>query len=130
MAQSGFYEGAIAADMVATLRARGGLQTEEDFAAGRTAAEFVDPIHTAWRGYDVWQCPPNGSGLMVLMLLGLLDGFEPTSDPLDPARLHRHVEAARLVYRDRDAFVADPAMADVPMQRLMDPAYLARAAQT
>ncbi len=72
----GFYEGAVAADMVATLRARGGLHTEADFAAGRTAAQFVQPIHTAWRGYEVWQCPPNGSGLMVLMLLGILDGFD------------------------------------------------------
>ncbi len=72
----GFYEGGVAADMVATLRARGGLHTEADFAAGRTAAQFVTPIHTAWRGYEVWQCPPNGSGLMVLMLLGILDGFE------------------------------------------------------
>ena len=121
----GFYEGPVAADMVATLRARGGLHTEEDFAAGRTVAEFVEPIHCAWRGYDVWQCPPNGSGLMVLMLLGILDGFETASDPLDTARLHRHVEAARLVYRDRDAFLADPAKSHVPMDHLLDPAYLA-----
>ena len=120
----GFYEGAVAADIVATLRARGGLHTEEDFAAGLTAAEFVQPIRTDWRGYEVWQCPPNGSGLMVLMLLGILDGFPTAADPLSPERLHRHVEAARLVYRDRDAFLADPAQADVPMARLMDPAYL------
>ena len=120
----GFYEGAVAADIVATLRARGGLQTEADFAAGRTVAEFVQPIHTAWRGYDVWQCPPNGSGLMVLMLLGILDGFPTESDPLSVERLHRHIEAARLVYRDRDAFLADPAQVDVPMGKLMDPAYL------
>src|SRR5579875_1853654 len=71
-----FYEGPIAADMVATLRARGGLHTEEDFAAGLHAAEFVRPIHTSWRGYEVWECPPNGSGLLVLMLLGILGGFE------------------------------------------------------
>ncbi len=120
----GFYEGPVAADIVATLRARGGLHTEEDFARGRTAAEFVTPIHTAWRGYDVWQCPPNGSGLMVLMLLGILDGFPTESDPLSPERLHRHIEAARLVYRDRDAFVADPAQSDVPVDRLLSPAYL------
>ena len=121
----GFYEGPVAADMVATLRAHGGLHTEADFAAGRTAAQFVEPIHTAWRGYDVWECPPNGSGLMVLMLLGILEGFDAASDPLAPERLHRHVEAARLVYRDRDAFIADPSQADVPIRHLMDPAYLA-----
>ena len=121
----GFYEGAVAADMVATLRARGGLHTEADFAAGRTAAEFVEPIHKAWRGMEVWQCPPNGSGLLVLMLLGILEGFEPSPDgPLGPMRLHRHLEAARLVYRDRDAFLADPAQASVPVERLISPEYL------
>ena len=119
----GFYEGSVAADMVRTLRAAGGLHTEADFAAGRTAAAFVEPIRTGWRGYEVWQCPPNGSGLMVLMLLGILQGFPTAADPLDPARLHRHIEAARLVYRDRDAFIGDPA-GDIPVRELTDPAYL------
>ncbi len=121
-----FYEGAIAADMVATLRARGGLHSEADFAAGRVAAQFVTPIRTDWRGYEVWQCPPNGSGLVVLMMLGILGGYDPAPDgPLGATRLHRHLEAARLVYRDRDAFLADPTQAEVPVERLLDPAYLA-----
>ena len=89
-----FYEGPIAADMVATLRARGGLHTEADFAAGRTAAHFVEPIRIAWRGHEVWQCPPNGSGLLVLMLLGILGGLDPAPEgPLGVTRLHRHLEA-------------------------------------
>ncbi len=122
----GFYEGAAAADMVATLRAHGGLHTEADFAAGLAGAEFVEPIHTAWRGMEVWQCPPNGSGLLVLMLLGILEGFEPSCDgPLGAERLHRHLEAARLVYRDRDAFLADPSQIEVPVARLTSPEYLA-----
>jgi len=122
----GFYEGAVAADMAAALQSHGGVQTEADFAAGRTGAEFVDPIRTSWRGMEVWQCPPNGSGLLVLMLLGILDGMPPaTGGPLGPERLHRHLEAARLVYRDRDAFLADPAQVDVPVAHLLDPAYLA-----
>jgi gamma-glutamyltranspeptidase/glutathione hydrolase len=122
----GFYEGRVAADMVATLQAHGGLQTEADFAAGRTGAEFVEPIRTAWKGYEVWQCPPNGSGLMVLMLLGILDHFPRASGgPLSVERMHRHLEAARLVYRDRDAFLADPAQVEVPVQRLLNPDYLA-----
>ncbi len=121
----GFYEGAAAADMVAALRSRGGLQTEADFAAGRTAAEFVEPIHARWRGHEVWQCPPNGSGLLVLMMLGILEGFEPAGDPLSVERLHRHIEAARLVYRDRNAFLADPAQADVPVAHLTSSEYLA-----
>ncbi|AHJ66485.1 Gamma-glutamyltranspeptidase [Granulibacter bethesdensis CGDNIH4] len=121
----GFYEGAVAADMVATLRAKGGLHTEEDFAAGLTAPEFVTPIHRAWKNYEVWQCPPNGSGLLVLMMLGILEGFEhPPEGPLSALRLHRHAEAARMVYRDRDAFLADPAQVAVPLERLLSDSYL------
>ena len=122
-----FYEGPIAADMVATLRARGGLHTEADFVAGLTNAEFVEPISLNWRGYDVYQCPPNGQGLVALMILGILGGIETAPDgPLSAQRYHRHIEAARLAYRDRDAFIADPSQADVPVKKLLDPAYLAR----
>jgi gamma-glutamyltranspeptidase/glutathione hydrolase len=121
----GFYEGAVAADMVAALRRRGGLHTEEDFAAGRTAAHFVEPIHIGWNGLEVWQCPPNGSGLLVLMILGLLGGFGPAPDgPLGVTRWHRHIEAARLVWRDRDAFLADPLFTPIPVTELTSPAYL------
>lgn len=124
-----FYEGAVAADMVAALRARGGLHTEADFAAGRTAARFVDPISIDWHGMKVWQCPPNGSGLLVLQILGILERLGKAPDgPLGVTRLHRHVEAARLAYRDRDAFVADPEHVDVPVKKLLDPAYLDRLA--
>ena len=121
----GFYEGEVAADMVSVLRAHGGLQTEADFAAGRTAAEFVTPIRTAYHGHEVWQCPPNGSGLLVLMLLGMIEPFDiPPGGPLDPLRMHRHLEAARLAYRDRDAFLADPAQVEVPVARLTSRPYL------
>jgi len=121
-----FYEGAVAADLVATLRAAGGLHTEADFAAALTGAEFVTPISVPWRGMEVFQCPPNGTGLAVLMLLGMLEGFEtPPGGPLSVTRLHRHIEAARLVYRDRDAFIADPAQVEVPIAKLLEPAYLA-----
>ena len=125
-----FYEGPVAADIVATLRARGGLHTEEDFANGRTAAQFVDPITIAWNGANttgrqVWQCPPNGQGIVTLMILGILQGFGPAPDgPMSVQRLHRHIEAARLAYRDRDAFVADPSQVDVPVAKMLDPAYL------
>ncbi len=74
----------------------------------------------------MWQCPPNGSGLLVLMLLGILGGWDPAPDgPLGVTRLHRHLEAARLVYRDRNAFLADPLQVEVPVTHLTDPAYLA-----
>ncbi|KAA2212308.1 gamma-glutamyltransferase [Teichococcus oryzae] len=119
-----FYEGEIAADMVAALQAAGGSHTEADFAAGADVAEFVTPIQTRWRGLDVFQCPPNGSGLLVLSMLGVLGGFEtPEAGPLSTQRLHRHVETARLAYRDRDAFLADPSQVDVPVARLTSAEY-------
>ncbi len=121
-----FYEGQIAADIVATLRERGGLHTEQDFAEGLKNAEFVEPISLHWQGYDVFQCPPNGQGLVGLMILGILAGIDTAPDgPIGAQRYHRHIEAARLAYRDRDAFIADPAHADVPVRKLLDPAYLA-----
>jgi gamma-glutamyltranspeptidase/glutathione hydrolase len=121
-----FYEGAVAADMVKTLRDRGGLHTEEDFARGLNNAEFVEPISLNWKGYDVFQCPPNGQGLLVLMILGMLAGLPTAPDGAAGAiRAHRHIEAARLAYRDRDAFLADPGAVDVPVKKLLSPEYLA-----
>jgi gamma-glutamyltranspeptidase / glutathione hydrolase len=121
-----FYEGRVAADMVATLRERGGLHTEEDFARGLNTAEFVDPITLNWKGYDVYQCPPNGQGLLVLMMLGMLAGLPSASDGASGViRAHRHIEAARLAYRDRDAFLADPGVVEVPVRMLLSETYLA-----
>ncbi|MBN8971825.1 MAG: gamma-glutamyltransferase, partial [Rhizobiales bacterium] len=65
----GFYKGAVAEDMVETLRGIGGLHTLEDFAAHST--ETTVPIGTTYKGYDVWQCPPNGPGLTMLVLLNV-----------------------------------------------------------
>ena len=124
-----FYEGEIAADMAATLRDAGGLHTDEDFSRGADVAEFVDPISIAWRGMEVFQCPPNGSGLHVLQILGILENLRtPEQGPVSAERFHRHIEASRMVYRDRDAFLADPSMADVPVAKLIDKAYLGRLA--
>ena len=70
----GFYEGPVAEDMVRTLRERGGLHTLEDFAAA--APEYVTPISTRYRGYDVYECPPSGQGLAVLMMLNVLSHYD------------------------------------------------------
>lgn len=122
----GFYEGEVARDMVATLNARGARHTEADFARGREAAVFVNPISLDWHGLEVFQCPPNGTGITALMLLGILAGFDaPEGGPASLTRWHRDIEAARLCYRDRNAFVGDPWHGEVPVDRLLSADYLA-----
>ena len=121
-----FYKGPIAADMAATLRAAGGVQTEEDFANGLKGAELVEPISLKWQGLDVWQCPPNGPGLVSLMILGELEALGDAPDGAAGAlRFHRHIEAARMAYRDRGAFLADPRQRETPLDRLLSREYLA-----
>ncbi|MGG5818703.1 gamma-glutamyltransferase [Falsiroseomonas sp. HW251] len=125
-----FYEGPIAADMVATLREAGGTHTAEDFARGASVAEFVTPISRTWRGMEVYQCPPNGSGLLVLMILGMIERLGTAEGGfLSVERMHRHVEAARLAYRDRDAFLADPSQVEVPVAKLISDGYLEKLAK-
>jgi gamma-glutamyltranspeptidase/glutathione hydrolase len=117
-----FYEGELAERMVAALGGFGGLHTTEDFAA--TTAEFVTPIHTGYRDAVVYECPPNGQGVVALLLLNILERFELRPMPADgAARLHLLAEATKLAFRDRDAALADPGHADVPTARLLDKGY-------
>ena len=114
-----FYEGEIARDIVATLAARGGLLTEEDFA--RHHGEPAGPIATNYRGLDVVEMPPNGQGLAALVLLNILETFDFSGlDPSGPERLHVLLEAGRLAYAVRDAHVADPAAMRVRVPALLD----------
>lgn len=117
-----FYEGDLARTLVATLNEHGGLHTEEDFAAA--AAEWVKPIHGTYRDTVVYECPPNGQGVVALLMLNILERFAIAELPDDgPARLHLIAEATRLAFRDRDAALADPAHAEVPTARLLDKNY-------
>jgi gamma-glutamyltranspeptidase/glutathione hydrolase len=115
------YTGQTAADMVATLQAKGGLHTAEDFATAR--GEYVTPISTNFRGHDVHECPPNGQGVIALLLLNMLSGVDTGEGPISLDRMHAEIEAGRLAYAARDAWVADPAMADVPVEALLSAAY-------
>ena len=121
--RAGFYEGPVAEDIVAKLQSLGGLHTLDDFAARR--ADYVAPISTDYRGWRVFECPPNGVGVIALLMLNMLERFEPAADPLAPERLHRLIEATRLAFRDRNAFVADPAGAEVPLDMLLSKDYAA-----
>ena len=112
-----FYRGAIAEDMVGYLQSLGGLHTADDFA--RAKGEYVKPVTTEFRGRTIYECPPNGQGIIALTILNILKRFKPKPDPLDVDNLHREIEAARLAYAARDALLADPASDAVPVDYLL-----------
>jgi gamma-glutamyltranspeptidase / glutathione hydrolase len=117
-----FYRGGIARDLVATLSGLGGRHSLEDFAA--FASHYVEPIGVEYRGVRVLQMPPSGQGLTTLVMLNILADF-PHAD-LDPAgaeRIHLQIEAARLAYAVRDAFIADPEFESVPTAELLSPSF-------
>jgi gamma-glutamyltranspeptidase/glutathione hydrolase len=110
----GFYKGPVAEDIVTYLQSLGGCHTLEDFAGAH--GEYVTPIKTGYRGYEVYECPPNGQGIVALEMLNILSGFDLAGlDPVSVERLHLEAEAAKLAYRDRDAMLADPDQASVPV---------------
>ncbi len=112
-----FYRGAIAEDIVGYLRSKGGLHTMADFAS--VAGEYVDVISSDYKDYRVHQCPPNGQGVIALLLLNIVSGVDAGGGPLSAERMHWEIEAGRLAYRDRAAYLADPAQADVPVKWLL-----------
>jgi gamma-glutamyltranspeptidase/glutathione hydrolase len=113
--REGFYSGWVAEDIVGFLKSKGGFHTMDDFAAA--VGDYVAPISTNYRGYDVFECPPNGQGIVALAMLNILEGYDLAAlDPVSPERLHLEIEAARLAYLDRDAVLADPKFAKVPME--------------
>jgi gamma-glutamyltranspeptidase/glutathione hydrolase len=117
-----FYEGPIAADMVATLAACGSALTAEDFARHR--GDEVAPISTNYRGVDLVEIPPNGQGLTALVMLNILEQFDLGAlDPLGPDRFHLMLEAARLAFAVRDTHLADPAHMRVSVPALNDKAF-------
>jgi gamma-glutamyltranspeptidase/glutathione hydrolase len=113
-----FYTGPIAEDMVATLRALGGCHAMSDFAA--QASTYVTPISVPYRDVVLHELPPNNQGVVALMALKVLERIGPLgTDPHDPVRVHALFEIARHAYAVRDAYVADPDMADVPLEFLL-----------
>ena len=118
-----FYTGEIAADMVAELRELGGLHTVEDFAAQK--ATYVDPISVKYRGAELYEMPPNNQGIVALIMLRILDKLGTLgTDPLSVERYHVMTEASRLAYAIRDEFVADPVMANVPVEHMLSDATI------
>ncbi len=124
---SAFYEGEIAEDMVASLRALGGAHTLDDFAAA--AADFPAPVSTVYRGATLWTPPPNGQGVVAQLILDILSRFD-LSDlaPFSVDRLHLEAEAVSRAYAARDAYLAEAAAEADPTAALKDPALAARLA--
>jgi gamma-glutamyltranspeptidase/glutathione hydrolase len=117
-----FYNGAIAEDMVETLRGIGGLHTLDDFAAHTT--ETTSPIGTLYEGHDVWQCPPNGPGITMLVMLNILSRFDLKKFPaMSVERFHLEAEAARIAYMMREQHVGDPAYVNVDVARILTPEF-------
>jgi gamma-glutamyltranspeptidase/glutathione hydrolase len=122
--RDGFYTGRVAEDIVATLRAAGGLHTVDDFAA--QATEVTAPIKTGYRGHEIWQCPPNGPGVTMLLMLNVLGGFELAKyGPLSVERMHLEAEAARFAYQAREASLGDPRFVRVDVDRLLSADFAA-----
>ena len=116
--RDGFYSGVVANDILTYLQSLGGLHTKKDFQT--VHGDYVTPIKTNFRGYDVYECPPNGQGIIALLLLNIVSGFSPNdNDPMSIERLHMEIEAGRLRYQDRNTFLADPSQADVPVEWLL-----------
>lgn len=122
--EDAFYRGPIARTIDAYMKRIGGPLRYADFAAYRP--EWVEPVSTNYRGYDVWQIPPSTQGVIVLEMLNILEGYDLKAMGFDSAdRLHVMTEAKKLAFADRARFLADPAKTAVPAAGLIDKNYAA-----
>ena len=117
-----FYQGEIAEKIVRFSKAHGGRFSMRDFRDH--TADWVEPVSTNYRGYDVWELPPNGQGIAVLQMLNLLEHFDLASmKPNSAEHLHLFTEAKKLAFEDRAVYYADMDFAEVPLQELISKEY-------
>jgi gamma-glutamyltranspeptidase/glutathione hydrolase len=122
--RTAFYAGPIAAAVEQSVRGHGGYLGREDLAAH--ASEWTPPVATTYRGWRVYELPPNGQGIAVLQMLNILEGFELGSLEWGGAEhLHLLVEAKKLAFEDRARYYADPKFAAAPVERLIAKDYAA-----
>ena len=120
-----FYQGDIAQRIEKYFRANGGYLTAADLAAHRS--EWVDPASTNYRGYDVWELPPNTQGIAALQMLNILEAYDLEKMGFGSAEyLHLFVEAKKLAFEDRARYYADPGFAKIPLAGLLSKDYAAR----
>lgn len=120
-----FYEGSIARQIVDYSSKHGGFFSMKDFTDHRST--WVDPVSTNYRGYDVWELPPNGQGIAALEILNVLEGYDLASMGAGSAEyLHLFVEAKKLAFADRAKFYADPEFNSLPVSQLISKPYAVR----
>jgi gamma-glutamyltranspeptidase/glutathione hydrolase len=119
-----YYKGEIADKIDAFMQANGGYLRKADFE--KHTSTWIDPVSTNYRGYDVFELPPNGQGIATLQMLNILEGFDLHSlGRNSPETLHAMVEAKKLAWADRAKFYADPDFAKVPVAQLISKPYAA-----
>ena len=117
-----FYEGEIAEELLAYLTSINAALNADDFAD--THGEWVTPLTTNYRGYDVYELPPNGQGMSVLQMLNLLEGYDISNMAPDDANYwHVFLEAKKLAFEDRARYFADPRTYDAPIEQLLSKSY-------
>ncbi len=117
-----FYRGKIARKIVAYSDQVGGLFTRKDFVDHK--ASWIEPVSTSYRGYDVWELPPNGQGIAALQMLNLIEPYDVRKmGPGSADWFHLFSEAKKLVFEDRAQFYADIDIADVPVDSLISKEY-------
>ena len=117
-----FYKGEIAEKIVSYVKEQGGFFTMKDFEDH--TSEWVEPISTNYRGYDVWELPPNGQGIATLQMLNILENFDIAGMGFgSPEYMHLFIEAKKLAFEDRAKFYADPDFNKLPVKELISKEY-------
>ncbi|WP_339925767.1 gamma-glutamyltransferase [uncultured Cyclobacterium sp.] len=120
--RDGFYRGKVAATIAGHVKAEGGYLTIEDLA--NNEPQWVDPVSINYRGYEVWELPPNGQGIAALQMLNILKGFDLTSMGYgSAAHIHTFLEAKKLAYADMTKFYGDPNFGNIPLASLLSEEY-------
>ncbi len=119
-----FYRGSIAKTIGAFMKSQGGFLTYDDMA--RHHSEWVELVSSSYRGYDIWELPPNGQGIATLQILNILEGFNIASMGFGSAEyMHLFTEAKKLAFEDRAKFYTDPNFSEVPVSELVSKKYAA-----
>ena len=120
--RAGFYEGEVAKTIADFIQAQGGFLTYEDLA--NFNSEWVEPVSTNYRGYDVWELPPNGQGMVALQILNILENFDVKKMGLFSSDyVHLFTEAKKLAFADRAKHYADPNFSKIPIDQLVSKSY-------